>query len=248
MQNDRPKITWVDSLVSTNTTLMERLKSEALDNGFCLSTRFQTSGRGQAGNSWESSRGENLLFSLLIHSEKFPLDRQFVLSKVVSVAILRYLKSKKIDVKIKYPNDIFYGDRKLAGILIENVISGGKMKYSVVGIGLNVNQTEFEINGKTAISMSQIIGEKYDLERELENLCCQILACIREFSEDSIETYQSGYCDNLYRGKGFFQYQTPLGEEFSAEIVSVSDDGRLNLQTSEGVSRSFYFKEVKFVI
>ncbi len=248
MTNSSDLTHWVDEIESTNTAIMQRLAEEVLPNGYCLATRFQTSGRGQAGNSWESCRGENLLFSLVLHSGKFPLQRQFLLSKVVSVAIIRWLSSRGVEAKIKYPNDIFVGDKKLAGILIENIIAGGKMKYSVVGIGLNVNQREFVENSATAISMSMISGQGYDLESELQVLVSEILSSVEHFSESTTDEFRHLYAKNLYRKEGFYRYQTPSGEEFSAEIISISDNGLLTLRTEAGEERKFYFKEVRFLI
>lgn len=248
MTSSNNLIHWIDEIESTNTALMQRLAGETLPNGYCLATRFQTSGRGQAGNSWESFRGENLLFSLVLHSGKFPLQKQFLLSKVVSVAIIGWLGSRGVEAKIKYPNDIFAGDRKLAGILIENIIAGGKMKYSVVGIGLNVNQREFAENSATATSMSKLSGQRYDLESELRGFIAEILSSVEHFSENTADEFRQLYAENLYRKEGFYRYQMPNGEEFSAEIVSVSDDGLLTLRTEAGEERRFYFKEVKFLI
>ena len=175
-----PKIVFLDTVDSTNTFIAQRLQTDILPNGYCVAADYQRAGRGQAGNVWESASGQNLLFSVLLHTQHFPLDRQFVLSKVVSVAIHKFLADRGIDTKIKYPNDILYGNKKLAGILIENRIAGKQMTFSIVGVGLNINQTEFVENKATAISIRQITNRAYDTKTLLAELREAIVTLVSE--------------------------------------------------------------------
>lgn len=249
MKNSVSDFLALDTVDSTNRYLADMLQKELLPNGFCVFSDFQEAGRGQAGNVWESRKGQNLLFSILLHSEKFPLDKQFLLSEVVSIAICRLLAKSNISVKIKYPNDIFYKDKKIAGILIENRIKGNKMKYSIVGIGLNVNQLEFGANNsRTAISMRQITGIIYDRQSLLSNLRSLIVDLVEDFDVEHKDFYKKLYFANLYRRDGFYKYETTDGEVFEAKIVDIADNGMLQLVTDKGNERSFYFKEVRFVI
>ena len=128
---------------STNLVLKEMLREYELPEGFVLRTDFQSAGKGQPGNSWEAEKGKNLLFSVLLYPHHIAITEQFILSQLVSVAILRTLNSFCTGFSIKWPNDIYFGDKKIAGILIENSLQGTKLNTSIVGIGLNVNQKIF---------------------------------------------------------------------------------------------------------
>ena len=242
-----PKIIFLDTVDSTNTFIAQRLQTDILPNGYCVAADYQRAGRGQQGNVWESASGQNLLFSVLLHTQHFPLDRQFVLSKVVSVAIHKFLADRGIDTKIKYPNDILYGNKKLAGILIENRIVGKQMTFSIVGVGLNINQTEFVENKATAISIRQITNRTYDTKTLLAELREAIVTLVSDFDIKKADTYRKPYLDNLFRTDGYYRYEA-AGEIFEARAVDVGDEGILRLVTKSGDERQFYFKQVKFIL
>ena len=232
---------------STNLYLRKLLNESDLPNFFCVSTDFQTNGRGQQGTVWESNRGENLLFSFLIHSEKIPLNQQFLLSEIVSIGMCNALKYSNLDTKIKWANDIFYQDKKLAGILIETIIAGGKMKYAIVGVGLNVNQTEFSENLPNAISLRQIFGKELDKQTILENILTEISVLFENFDLKNSDDFQKKYFELLYRNSGYHLFEEK-NDKFYAKILSVAPDGCLKLLTDNNLEKSFYFKEVKFII
>lgn len=232
---------------STNSYLSDLISQGAFPHGYCVCSRFQSAGRGQAGNIWESAEGENLLFSLLLHTHKFPLDRQFLLSEVVSIAICRFLSRYRISARIKYPNDIFVGDKKIAGILIENRIVGKAMQYSIVGIGLNVNQEAFMQNRATATSMRSITGERYHIDSLLQSLRHEILDRVDGFSIENKFECKEQYFSLLYRSDGYYPYEAD-GVRFDAKIVDIADDGMLYLTTDKGEERKYYFKQVRFII
>ena len=232
---------------STNSYLSDLISQGAFPHGYCVCSRFQSAGRGQAGNVWESAEGENLLFSLLLHTQKFPLDSQFLLSEVVSIAICRFLSRYRISARIKYPNDIFVGDKKIAGILIENRIVGKTMQYSIVGIGLNVNQEVFLQNRATAISMRSITGERYHIDSLLQSLRHEILDRVDGFSIENKSECKEQYLSLLYRRDGYYPYEAD-GVRFDAKIVDIADDGMLHLTTDKGEERKYYFKQVRFII
>ena len=232
---------------STNSYLSDLISQGAFPHGYCVCSRFQSAGRGQAGNVWESAEGENLLFSLLLHTHKFPLDRQFLLSEVVSIAICRFLSRYRISARIKYPNDIFVGDKKIAGILIENRIVGKAMQYSIVGIGLNVNQEAFMQNRASATSMRSITGERYHIDALLQSLRHEILDRVDGFSIENKSECKELYFSLLYRRDGYYPYEAD-GVRFDAKIVDIADDGMLHLTTDKGEERKYYFKQVRFII
>ena len=241
------QIEFLDSIDSTNIYLSNLLENNDLPNGYCIVANFQTAGRGQVGNVWESEKGQNLLFSILLKTEKIPLNEQFMLSKIVSIAIYNVLKNNGIETKIKYPNDIFYEDKKLAGILIENKIVGNKMKNSIVGIGLNVNQLEFVENKYTAISMRNITKIIYEKKIILQSLINQIVLLLNNFEINNKDWYETEYFKHLYRNSGYFSYEAN-NEVFEAKIISVSPNGKLKLLTNNNIEKDFCFKEVKFIL
>ena len=232
---------------STNLYLRKLLSESDLPDFFCVSADFQTSGRGQQGTTWQSNRGENLLFSFLIHSEKIPLDKQFLLSEIVSIGICNALENSGLDAKIKWANDIFYQDKKLAGILIETIISGDKMKYAIVGVGLNVNQIEFSKDLPNAISLRQILGKVVDCQVVLENILTKISVLFENFDVNNSDDLQKKYFNLLYRNSGYHLFEEN-NEKFCAKILSVASDGCLKLLIDNDLEKSFYFKEIKFVL
>jgi BirA family biotin operon repressor/biotin-[acetyl-CoA-carboxylase] ligase len=242
-----PQILKISETASTNLYLRNLLNDSELPNGFCVSADFQTSGRGQKGTIWEAEKGENLLFSFLIHSEKIPLEKQFLLSEIVSIEICNALKTIGLNTKIKWGNDIFFDDKKLAGILIETLIANGKMKYAIIGAGLNVNQKDFPKNLPNAISIYQILGYKVDCEAILKNILTGILSSFEHFNIENSTNLQKKYFDLLYRNDGFHLFEAQ-NKKFSAKIISVAPDGCLKLLTDNKLERNFYFKEVKFCL
>lgn len=243
---------------STNTLLREQY-SEALPNLYTIRTDYQTAGRGQAGNGWESEDGKNLLFSTLIRSDIRPAE-QFRLTMMVSVAMWEMLSQYLPNdlLTIKWPNDIYYGDKKLAGILVENILSGDRIAYSIAGIGLNVNQLEFKSGAPNPISMQQIMGEEYDVEVLLSGFLNALQVCF----DMPTEVLKEAYMAHLYRRKGAFPYierevsiaptmiacAAEAEQMFMAEIEDVTPLGQLVLCTGGDEVRTYHFKQIRFVI
>jgi BirA family biotin operon repressor/biotin-[acetyl-CoA-carboxylase] ligase len=201
---------------------------------------YQTAGRGCGTNTWESERGKNLLFSLLIHPAEVPAVKQFRISMAISLAILDTLEQHIGDVSIKWPNDIYWRNGKLGGILIENRLQGGCIKDCIIGVGLNVNQEQFHSDAPNPVSLKRIHGQ----ETEREQLLSDILV---RFDEYLTQDLKARYLSRLYRRKGFHPYADKEGA-FMAEIIDVEDDGHLLLRDDNGHDRRYAFKEVQFVI
>lgn len=241
---------------STSTLLREQY-TDTLPHLYTIRTDYQSAGRGQAGNGWESEDSKNLLFSTLLRCEVSPAE-QFRLTMWVSVAmvemLLKYLPAEGLT--IKWPNDIYYGDKKLAGILVENTLVGSKIAYSIVGIGLNVNQLEFLSPAPNPISMQQISGKEYDVENLLE----EYLAVLKRWQNVPLQTLQDTYMSYLYRRRGMYPYverevslvPTAIAQSaegaFRAEIQGITSQGELVLQTEKGETRTYHFKQIRFVI
>lgn len=234
---------------STNSYLMREASS--LDAPLMVIARSQTAGRGQRGNSWESEPGKNLTFSVLYRPESFPAVSQFSISEATAFAVVDFLALHGIEAKVKWANDIYVGDKKICGILIQHSLMGPKIGHSVLGIGINVNQTEFLSDAPNPISMKQITGKTYDLD-ELAN---QIAACIESrlekiYSEADRDALHVEFKENLWRGDGkLYPFtDTATGERFEASISDIDPHGPMTLRLSDASIRTYSFKEVAFLI
>lgn len=229
---------------STNVLLWEMIREKSLPEGFVVQTDFQTAGKGQVGNSWESEAGRNLLFSMVLYPQRVTVDNQFLLSQLVSLGIKEALDEYTDGITVKWPNDIYWNDKKLVGILIENSLQGTKIKSSVIGIGLNVNQKVFVSNAPNPVSLLQITGRRQNRKLLLTKTRQNIQ---KLYTELSVTKIRAEYAEALYRKDGFYAYRAN-DETFQAKIISVHPDGQLELETEAGERKGFYFKEVSFVL
>ena len=243
---------------STSTLLREQY-SENMPHLYTIRTDYQTAGRGQAGNSWESEEGKNLLFSALLKYKDIRAAEQWRLSMLVAVALwdvlANYLPQEQLT--IKWPNDIYFGDKKLVGILIENSLIGGYVGYSIAGIGVNVNQTKWLSNAPNPISMKEITGQEYDVEVLMKEWQEKIKA----WEISTTDELEAAYLQHLYRGKGWHKYverevsvqPTMIAEQgiagtFLAEFVGVTEQGELILRKENGEEKNYHFKQIRFVV
>lgn len=244
---------------STNTLLRDMSAEQALPEGYTIYTDYQTSGRGQQGNSWESEDGKNLLFSTLFCLRDIPIHRQFLLSEMVPLAIVEVLERYADGFCIKWPNDIYWNDLKLGGILIEHFLQGERLQRSIVGVGLNVNQTVFVSNAPNPTSLKSVIGKDVDREQ----LLCEILdefKQLRGLLHQEVELKER-YMQHLYRREGYYPYvevacsvapmqilQRDVDGSFLARMVDVTDTGCLVLQDQQGAIHTYHFKEIRYII
>lgn len=230
------KIVHIDETDSTNRWLREQGGEENM----VVWADYQTAGRGCGTNHWESERGKNLTFSMLLHPHDVPAQKQFRISRAISLALCKALGQHIGDLSIKWPNDIYWRDGKIGGILIEVTLQGNKVKDCIIGIGLNINQRVFRSDAPNPVSMWQICEQETDCEQLLQ----EILQAFQEYmGKSNKDEYQS----MLYRRKGFHTYADKDGA-FMAEIIDVEDDGHLLLRDDNGQLRRYAFKEVTFVI
>jgi len=197
---------------------------------------YQTAGRGQTGNSWESEGGKNLLCSILLPPNK----NLYFLNIAVSVALIRLLDEQ---LTIKWPNDIYWKDKKLAGILLENAIIGSEVKYAIAGIGLNVNQTTFVSNAPNPVSLKQITGKEYDMNQLMKDLFEAVNTVLNE-PENVI---WSEYKSHLYRREGFWPFEDQNGF-FEAHIEDVLPTGEIVLSDKNGQVHQYGFKQIKYIL
>lgn len=208
---------------------------------------YQTAGRGQGTNRWESERGKNLLFSVLCHPVWVPVQSQFLISEAVAIALHDALAAYTDGITVKWPNDIYWHDRKISGTIIENTLHGGHIRDCIIGTGVNVNQTDFHSDAPNPVSLCQITGRETDRMTLLKDIVTRLDACLTDLRNGNYGKIASLYTSYLYRGHGFFPFRDKDGE-FEAAIVEVEDDGHLILRDRDGVVRSYTFKEIEFII
>ena len=227
---------------STNSLALEMSQKRDLVEGTLIITGHQTQGRGQRGNAWLSEHGKNLTFSLVLRPAMITIADQFTLNMAVSVGIRSFLEGAlNRPVYIKWPNDILVDDLKVCGILIENQIQGNSLLQSIVGIGLNVNQSVFSI--AHAASMQMLMGREYDLNEILETLCASLEQWYLMLSREP-DKIKEAYHASLYGLNAPRNFSTPQ-DRFEGVIRGVDAQGRLTLATSSGI-RHFRNRELKF--
>ena len=239
----------LSSVDSTNDYLKRCLSNNApIDEGTVILADTQFAGRGQQGNQWLAESVSNLTFSVLLKPSFLPVNEQFNLNKAICVGIITALtKYVGMGVTIKWPNDIYYGNGKLGGVLIENIVVGNRLRYAIVGIGININQVAFSIKGVNVLSLRNITGEVYDKMDILTELCSKLEEKYLLLNGDkSTKTF----IDNLYSNRllGLHEVRRFLihGEEKRAIMRGVKQDGSIMLEI-EAQLFSFGLKEISWL-
>lgn len=240
------RIVWHDKVTSTNDVCVKAAVEGELE-GLVIAAYFQEHGRGQRGNSWESEVNKNLTFSLLLRPAFLKVEQQFMLSKIIALGVIDWLKSITLDATIKWPNDIYVIDCKIAGILIENGFSSNVLDYSVAGIGVNLNQTAFSSDIPNPTSVLLATGVKYVAELVIVDLLEFINVRYQQLIDGLTSVISDDYLNRLYRRNNYYQY-IDKNEKFEARIVGVKPGGELMLETKGGTIKSYGFKEVSFVM
>lgn len=231
---------------STNNYANSQLVGNELEEGTVFLAYEQSNGRGQLKNAWESEPGSNLTFSIVLFPEFLDIRNQFMLSKVVSLGIYSALSKYTANLRVKWPNDIYVGDKKLGGILIENSIMYSSIKSSVVGIGINVNQTRFVSNAPNPVSLSGLTNKTYDRDLILAELLAGIDYYYSMLKQHEEERINQEFLSVLYRYREKHWFKDQDGE-FEGVMVGVSEIGQLLIQKPDGKIQSYHFKEVEFL-
>ena len=261
----------LDEVGSTN-NFLKHLNTPGDQRTTLVTAEFQTAGKGAGTNRWESARGENLLLSLRVMPSNLPVRRMFALSEATALAVRETLASPLQTsprgglqaglsgeteggclggtFTVKWPNDIYFGDSKVAGMLIENDLQGALVRSSVIGIGINVNQRRFLSDAPNPRSLADIVGHdverRFVLEQFMERFT-HYMKMIDEGKEDALDALHERYKSCLYRRDGNYKFLDEMGV-FCAKIVDVEPSGHLVLQDQEGKQRRYEFKEVKYII
>lgn len=243
------RIIRLDSVGSTNAYAAELANKGNLPEGSVVIASTQTEGRGHDTNTWESEPGKNLTFSMILYPRFLPTGRQFILTKVVALGIRETISQllPKHNVSIKWPNDIYIDDRKVAGILIQHSIMGLGIDNTIVGIGLNVNQLKFHSKAPNPVSLCMISGQEFDLNDVLGLLCRNIEKYYELLRSRHFGQLDKAYLEYFYRINTFCKFRK--GDcIIEAQITGVSTYGQLMMDTREGDFLKFAMKEVEFVL
>ena len=212
-----------------------------------VTTEYQTNGRGADTNKWESERGANLLFSLLATPQGAEASHVFTLSQALALSVLQALGEFATGFTIKWPNDIYHNNHKVAGLLIENDLAGKYIQRSILGVGINVNQTTFLSDAPNPISLAQIVGEPVERRFVLERVVEHFTQYLKLLEQKEYAEIHNRYLQHLYRWSLPHTYEDQNGT-FVASITGVEEDGHLNLCDESGCTRRYAFKEVKYIL
>ena len=238
------KVYHFEEVTSTN----DLAREEQFAHGDLLWAERQTAGRGQRGHAWLSEEEANLTFSLVVEPSFLPAKEQFLLSAATAVALCDCLAHYGIEARIKWTNDIYVEDRKIVGILIEHFHAGATLRRTVIGIGLNVNQEQFDHSLPNPTSMLLEGEKRYDREEVLRTFYACFMARYRQVEQGDAEAVLGEYHRLIYRLGEEQLFRLPNGEELTATIEGIESDGALRLLHAGGKRHSYHFKEIEFVI
>lgn len=239
------RIIHLDETDSTNRYLRD-YRCDDVEEMVVATTDYQTAGRGQGIHTWESEPGKNLLFSVLIHPKGVAAAEQFILSEVGALVLKKVLDNYTDGITLKWPNDVYWHDRKLSGTLIETAVSAAGLKRCIYGVGLNVNQQVFHSDVPNPVSLWQILGRELDRERLLHELLNALQQFLWRLYHGERDAFREAYHQALYRREGYHPYSDVSGR-FMAVIDHVEDDGHLILRDIQGRQRSYAFGELQFI-
>lgn len=205
---------------------------------------YQSHGKGMGSNRWESEAGKNLLFSILLHPTWLPVNRQYLLSMAEALALQGTLDAVIPDVTIKWPNDIYWQDKKISGTRIDVNLHGSMLADVVIGTGININQREFHSDAPNPVSLYQITGREYDRNVILHDILSRFEPLLKQLEHEKYADIVSLYHQHLYHRDGMHPYEDDNGT-FMAAIDHVEANGMLHLRLSDGTMRRYMFKEVK---
>ncbi|MCL3781745.1 biotin--[acetyl-CoA-carboxylase] ligase [Prolixibacteraceae bacterium JC049] len=237
----------LDQIDSTNNYAMQQSTEQELIDGTVFLADDQTAGRGQGTNFWESEPKANLTFSVVIYPRFLEIMDQFMISKIVTLGLVQWLDLSLQNVTIKWPNDIYVGQKKIAGILIENSLAGATLNKSVIGIGFNVNQTLFKSKAPNPISLKMLTQKSWDRHEVLKAICLHMDQWYSKLREGQIEEINKAFENRMM---GINQWATFCAEEevFEAKVSGVNEIGQLVLELNDGSVLAFHNKEVQYVI
>jgi len=247
MQTENKNCIVLNETDSTNNYANRLIAAGKAVEGTVVLSHFQQQGRGQRGNRWESAPGENMLASIILFPRFLPAGRQFYLSKIISLALVDWLKPKVNGVSIKWPNDIYVANGKIAGILIETSIQGNYFHSAVAGIGMNLNQLVFSRELPNPVSLKKLTGKEFDPETTTGEVRDIFRRWYQKLKDGLTEEIDACYLGNLFRKNEWAQFRKNE-TLFEARILGIAEYGQLLLEDRAGNQSSYMFKEIEFVI
>ncbi len=233
------------TLTSTNSVAADLLRKKELPEGTVIYTDFQRAGKGHPGKKWESEEGKNLLFSIILYPSSVDPMEQFILTMTISMGLCDFIEKYCGESKIKWPNDVYVKDDKIAGILIENTIIDDRIENSVAGIGLNINQEKFPFKIPNPISLKLLTGKEYDTGKCLKELLSDLDMRYKQLLYGDRKRLQSEYTNSLYKLNEYEVYKAEEGD-FTGRIIDVTLSGLLRIEAKNGKIREFSFREIDF--
>ncbi|MBN2775781.1 MAG: biotin--[acetyl-CoA-carboxylase] ligase [Prolixibacteraceae bacterium] len=241
------KIINLSAVESTNNYARGLIMNKAAEEGTVVLAHHQTYGRGMGENRWESEKGKNLTFSILLSPVFLNPAGQFYLSMVISLAVIDFISSEADSAKIKWPNDIYIGNKKVGGILIENTILGDKIIETIAGVGLNINQDVFFSDAPNPVSLKNITGKDYNIELVLEDVWNNIMERYINLKAERGKILSEEYISNMYRLNEWADFKQG-SEIFSGRIIGIDQIGCLKVEKKNGTILHFQFKEIEYII
>lgn len=236
----------LDTVNSTNNYAMAKVHAGMASHGMAWFTHEQTDGKGQRGKSWEMEPGKNIAMSLVLETGQLSATQQFYLSAAIALACFDFFSGYAGgETKIKWPNDLYWRDRKAGGILIENIFHGKQWKWAIAGIGVNINQTNFGSGIKNPVSLKQITGKEINSVNAAKELYALLMKNVEALNADSAGTVIENYNKHLYKLNEDVEFKKN-GINFKTVIKGVSPQGRL--LTIDAIERTFDFGEVEWVL
>jgi BirA family biotin operon repressor/biotin-[acetyl-CoA-carboxylase] ligase len=240
------KLLFFKNLPSTNSHAAFILREQEVPEGAVVHTNYQSAGRGQGGNKWESEENKNLLISIILFPSMIIPTDQFLISMAVSLGICDFLDQHTSAVSIKWPNDIYVKNDKIAGILIENSIMGDQIEHTIAGIGINLNQTAFLSDAPNPVSLANLTGKQYDLNDCLHQLISDLDNRYKFLISGDFDLIRLDYVSRLYRYKQWSKFRDTNGI-FKGRILNVADTGRLVVEREDSTLNEYSFKEIDFI-
>jgi BirA family biotin operon repressor/biotin-[acetyl-CoA-carboxylase] ligase len=231
---------------STNNYASRQVRENEVEAGTVFLAYEQTAGRGQHTNQWEAEAGKNLTFSIFLQPTFLDIRRQFMLSKAICMGLHTFLSHYVEGVKIKWPNDIYVGERKICGILIENAVMNGTITQTIIGIGLNINQTKFLSEAPNPVSLKMVTGNDYQLDEMLTGLLNEIGHFFKKLEAGQFDGLDNAFHQNLYRLNEWRQFKDET-HKYTGQIIGVNQIGQLKIQEQNGPVWEYHFKEVAYL-
>lgn len=232
---------------SSNNYAIKLINSGKAVSGTVVLALCQESGRGRGGNTWESAPGMNLLTSIIIFPGFLTAEKQFYLSKITSLALVDLLSKETCGISIKWPNDIYVGEEKIGGILIENMIRGNYLESSVTGIGLNLNQTDFSPALPNPVSLKLITGKDYKIESVMDSLRKKFFFWYEKLHIGKLKEIDALYYERIFR-RNIWSFFKKGDEIIEGRIIGIGELGQLVIEERSGDLSEYMFKEIEFVI